>query len=642
MIFVRLACSDTIAHMTRPILLVVYFIAALMAAGQSDAVKIVSAEEATGHIVRRVEPTVPPIAKLAKVGGKVKLHIVISASGEVSSATFLSGPPLLLKAAIDAVKQWKFKPFLEGDAPVVVATDVELDFPAGMSDGESAVRKKYFSAEDECRSLVKSGQYAEAETACRHAVELSEGLPKDVVLERTEALSMLANSIYLQHRFSDAIPLYEKALELNKGYLKSDDADLATDYENLGRVYAAVGNPAKSDEMFGVAVATFRAAIQGLPSMYENYSRRLKRTLELYAQLKDAEGQTEAASALRKQAAEINPYVNPAAALPAIPPPTRILKDSGNSPPKTDTKLTCDTSDCTHGKFAVRKAAVLDYVSHVAFTPDSKLLLAARNQGALDIWDTSSWRKQASIDTGQDSLTALAISPDGMLAATGSHGNTVKVWNIQSGKLVVEFIAESTNRDEFLEYLAFNPDASLLATGGNFTKGLVLDLQTHRSVASLGGTKQVQFSSDGNQLVGATGHQVLVWDTKSWNVQKTLDDPEKNVTMISIDEANQRIAIAGWQKGVRILDLGTGQLVDAVPNVSTDALRFNYGWRNLVTGRGTLGIWSVPIAKLLCETPDLEISDIALSPDGKYIAANLRDTIGIWVTEALGECMNPR
>jgi WD40 repeat protein len=290
----------------------------------------------------------------------------------------------------------------------------------------------------------------------------------------------------------------------------------------------------------------------------------------------------------------------------------------------------------------VRKAAVLDYVSHVAFTPDSKLLLAARNQGALDIWDTSSWRKQASIDTGQDSLTALAISPDGMLAATGSHGNTVKVWNIQSGKLVVEFIAESTNRDEFLEYVAFNPDASLLATGGNFTKGLVLDLQTHRSVASLGGTKQVQFSSDGNQLVGATGHQVLVWDTKSWNVQKTLDDPEKNVTMISIDEANQRIAIAGWQKGVRILDLGTGQLVDAVPNVSTDALRFNYGWRNLVTGRGTLGIWSVPIAKLLCETPDLEISDIALSPDGKYIAANLRDTIGIWVTEALGECMNPR
>jgi WD40 repeat protein len=278
-------------------------------------------------------------------------------------------------------------------------------------------------------------------------------------------------------------------------------------------------------------------------------------------------------------------------------------------------------------------------VLHVAFTPDSKLLLAAHEQGDLSIWDTSSWQKVDSIATKQGSITALAVSPDGTLTATGSQGNTVKVWNVQSRELVAEFLADSKNANEFLQYLAFSPDASLLATGGNYTKGLVLDLRTRKSVASLGGTKQIQFSSDGNTLTGAVGQKVLVWDAKSWQIRKTLDDPEKNVTMIAADELNKRLAITGWKKGVRILNFDTGELVKSVPDAVTDALTFTSGWQNMVTGRGTVGIWSLPTSKLLCESPEMEISDIALSPDGKFIAATLHNTVAIWAIESLDNCM---
>jgi len=121
---------------------VVLFLVALTAAAQTNAPKTVSAAYAASHIAQRVEPTVPPLAKAVKIGGKVKLHIVISRSGDVSSATVESGHPLLVKAAIDTVKQWKFKPFLEGDTPITVATDVELDFPGGISEKESAVRDR--------------------------------------------------------------------------------------------------------------------------------------------------------------------------------------------------------------------------------------------------------------------------------------------------------------------------------------------------------------------------------------------------------------------------------------------------------------------------------------------------------------------
>ena len=617
----------------------------IYSAAQTESPKTVSTVDANSHITHRVEPVVPPLAKAARVGGKVKLHVIISPSGDVSAVTVISGHPMLAPAAIEAVKQWKYKPFAEKGNPSAVATDVELDFPGGMSENESDVRNRFFPIEKECRELVNAEKYTDAEQRCRQAVALSNELPSEVILERSDAKTLLANAIFLQHRFSEAISLYEQALELDKGYRKPDDADLASDYANLGRAYAMQGELPRADDLYSKAIATFRAAIEGLPSMYENYSRRLQRTLNEYAQLKDAEKQTEAASELRKRANEITPFANPHATVPPLPPPSKVLKGAesiATEATKPHTEMKCTNPGCTQGTFAVYGGgapAQDSSVSRLGFTPDSRLLLAARRQGRLDILDTSSWQNVRSIETSQGGITALAISPDGTLAATGSHGNTVKVWDIKTGKLVAEFLADSTNSNEYLEYLTFSPDANLLATGGNFTKGLVLDLRAHRSIATLGGTKEILFSADGQHLIGAVGQKVLVWETHSWSVVKTLDDPEKNVTKIALDQSGNRIAITGWKKGIRILKADTGEVVKSIPDAVTDALIFTSGWKNIVTGRGTLGLWSFQTAKLICETPEMEVSEAILSPNEKVLAAAVGNGIDIWVTDALDSCM---
>lgn len=625
--------------MIRLVCVVVVLGAAVTA--QSDAPLNVSSADADNHIIHRIEPAIPPLAKAARIGGKVRLHIVISSSGEVSTVTVVSGHPMLAPAAIEAVKQWKYKPFTENGNPAAVATDVDLEFPGGMSERESDVRNKFFPIEQECRQLINATRYSDAEQRCRDAVALSDNLPSEVVLERSEARSLLANAIFLQRRFSDAIPIYEQALDLDKGYRKPDDADLASDYANLGRAYAMNGELVKGDDLFAKAITTFRAAIQSLPSMYQNYSRRLQETLNEYAQLKDAEKQTEAASELRKQASEITPFANPNATVPPLPAPTKVLKGSESVVSKPHTEMKCATPGCTQGTFAVYGSGLQsqDSVSRLAFTPDSHLLLAARRHGRLDVLDASSWQILRSIDTKQGGITALAISPDGKLTATGSHGNTVKVWNIETGKLVAEFLADSTNANEYLEYLAFSPDASLLATGGNFTKGLVIDLRTHSNIATLGGTKEILFSSDGRRLIGAIGQKVLVWETHSWNVVKTIEDPEKNVTKIALDEQNNRIAITGWKKGIRILKADTGEMVKSFPDAVSDTLTFASGWNNIITGRGNLGVWSIASAKLHCETPEMEVSEVVLSPNGKLLVAAVGNGIDIWGTDTLESCM---
>lgn len=258
--------------------------------------------EAKTHVIQRVDPVTPPLAKAARIGGTVKLDLTISESGEVAAIKVISGHPMLVPSAVDTAKNWKYKPFENDGKPVQVITEVELNFPGGMSEGESAVRNKFFPVENECRSLVNKGQYSDAETKCREAVEISNQLPKEVVLERSGARSLLANSIFLQKRFEESIPIYEDALKLDQGYRKPDDADLASDYWNLGRAYAMIGQLDKADGLYATSVSTFEAAIQSLPEMKENYTGRLKRSLTEYAQLKEAEKQHDKAAELRKKA----------------------------------------------------------------------------------------------------------------------------------------------------------------------------------------------------------------------------------------------------------------------------------------------------------------------------------------------------
>ena len=81
-----------------------------------------------GKLLQRVAPIYPPIAKAQRLQGVVVLQAVIGKDGLLHSITVVSGPPLLQQAAIDAVKQWKYQPYLLGGEPVEIKTQVNLQF----------------------------------------------------------------------------------------------------------------------------------------------------------------------------------------------------------------------------------------------------------------------------------------------------------------------------------------------------------------------------------------------------------------------------------------------------------------------------------------------------------------------------------
>ncbi len=75
-----------------------------------------------------MNPEYPPEAKSQHIEGEVILQIVIDEDGEVYDAVLISGHPMLAPAAVDAVKQWKYKPYLLGGRPVDAQTIVRVNF----------------------------------------------------------------------------------------------------------------------------------------------------------------------------------------------------------------------------------------------------------------------------------------------------------------------------------------------------------------------------------------------------------------------------------------------------------------------------------------------------------------------------------
>lgn len=103
---------------------------------------------AVANLIRRVVPVYPTIAKKAQVAGAVVLHVIIGKNGSVQEVQVVSGPPLLIRAATDAVRQWRYKPTLLNGQPVEVDTTVTVIFALGDDQPSIPTRAEELSLKD--------------------------------------------------------------------------------------------------------------------------------------------------------------------------------------------------------------------------------------------------------------------------------------------------------------------------------------------------------------------------------------------------------------------------------------------------------------------------------------------------------------
>jgi protein TonB len=94
--------------------------------------KRITSQLSEGQLVNRVEPIYPHIAAISGIQGQVKLHAIIGRDGRIQSLSAISGHPLLLRAALDAVEQWRYRPYVLNGEAVEVETLITVNFKKEM------------------------------------------------------------------------------------------------------------------------------------------------------------------------------------------------------------------------------------------------------------------------------------------------------------------------------------------------------------------------------------------------------------------------------------------------------------------------------------------------------------------------------
>jgi protein TonB len=80
------------------------------------------------NLINKVTPQYPALARQARIQGTVKLHAIIAKDGTIQELQQISGHPLLIQAALDAVRQWRYRPTMLNGEPVEVDTTIDVIF----------------------------------------------------------------------------------------------------------------------------------------------------------------------------------------------------------------------------------------------------------------------------------------------------------------------------------------------------------------------------------------------------------------------------------------------------------------------------------------------------------------------------------
>lgn len=235
---------------------------AMPAAGQG--LPVVSPAVANQHIVKRVAPAYPAVAREAQIQGIVVFGITVGQTGKVTHVTFVGGPPLLAYAASEAVKQWRFKPFLVNGKPAEIDTVVHVFFLLGSGkkqvDREERESLAYFDALGRCRSSLAAQRYADTAQACSNLRELAAELPDKGYWEQAET-SRCAGLLALQQgNYSESVTLLRRAITLASTTQTMRGPDMGRAYEGLAAAYEKLGRPKKAASAYKRAISNYRRA----------------------------------------------------------------------------------------------------------------------------------------------------------------------------------------------------------------------------------------------------------------------------------------------------------------------------------------------------------------------------------------------
>lgn len=277
-----------------------------------------------------------------------------------------------------------------------------------------------------------------------------------------------------------------------------------------------------------------------------------------------------------------------------------------------------------------------DYISELAFTPDSKSILVASDQGGLALCSVDgNWLQGKKAQGGE--VVGLAASSDGEVILTGNVNNEVAYWDISGAPVFYD----NNNGRRLVNDVAFHPaDPSIVLIGYFADKAELKDMNTGEIKATFshdGGVLSVAFSPDGNfALTGSQDSTAKLWNIENESPLQVLKGHKGKVNAVAFSPDGQQLLTGSRDNTAKLWSLD-GKLLKTFDGHSYDVFSVGFspdGTKILTTsGDNTAILWSVesgrPVRKFYGHRNYIKAA--AFSPDGNYILTGDRNgLVKLW------------
>ncbi|MGK7924706.1 MAG: protein kinase [Spirulina sp.] len=236
------------------------------------------------------------------------------------------------------------------------------------------------------------------------------------------------------------------------------------------------------------------------------------------------------------------------------------------------------------------------FVNDLTISPDSRFLISASADKTIKVWELETGKLLNTLTGHTSFVNALAMTFDGNFIIGASADKTIRIWDLESGELVKTLSGHTNSVDA----IAMSPDGQFLVSTGADKTIRVWDLESgeirHVLQEHSGFINEIAISSDGTTLVsGSADESLKVWNLKTGERLHSLRGHSSFINAIAISPNGKTLASGSADKTIKIWDLQTG--------------------KEMRTLQGHTGF----------------INDLAISPDGEILVSASADTsIRVW------------
>jgi len=247
-------------------------------------------------------------------------------------------------------------------------------------------------------------------------------------------------------------------------------------------------------------------------------------------------------------------------------------------------------------------------------------------------------REKNRLEGHTSAVNSVAFSPDGKTLASASWDNTIKLWNISTGKLISTFIGHT----DAVSSVAFSPDGKTLASASLDKTIILWNISTGKPISTLtghtGAVWGVAFSPDGKTLASASWDKtIILWNISTGKLISTFIGHSNTVSSVAFSPDGKTLASASLDKTIILWNISTGKQISTFTGHSNTVLSvaFSPDGKTLASGSkdNTIKLWNISTGKLISTFIGHTdaVSSVAFSPDGKTLASASNDTtIKLW------------